>query len=496
MVDAPLNNEFLYSLLAFALVLIPAIIIHELGHYLAAKLVGISVLEFGVGFPPRVIKLFRLGETDFTLNLLPIGGFVRPFGEDLIGPSNAENEDDTDPAGKRKNDDGQPEYISERDELLARGVPADKIKSVNDVKPLPRIFFMAAGAFANFATAIVLFAVVALIGLPQEIGARVQIAEIGANSTFAGTPVEVGDAVERVNDQTFPTLFQYLDMLQTAEQPLTLTMRSLKSNENYAVTITPNAVRAVGQVFISAVVEGAPGDVAGLKPGDVIVNVNGETFPANIEPTLIIQDKTAEHAGRPMQLTILREGRLMPVELTPRINPPKGEGRIGLAIVSQYATSDGVIYVAAPAQTQLVPQPLSTAVPYAFQRTGELIGLIVTLPAKLIEGAISPEEARPVSIVGISRVGGQFLERSIRDGSPVLILNFIAMVSIFLGFTNLLPIPALDGGRILFALIELVRGKPVPLHIEHRVHWLGFIILLLLGLVVIVYDIINPLVLR
>jgi regulator of sigma E protease len=486
-------SELISAILAFALILIPAIIIHELGHFFAAKLVGISVLEFGVGFPPRVVKLFRWGETDFTLNLLPIGGFVRPFGEDLIGPSNTEGENEE---GEKRKNDASPDYISERDELILRGVAPEKIRSVNDVKPLPRIFFMAAGALANFATAVVLFSVIALIGLPQEIGARVQIAEIPANSIYANQGVAVGDAVELVNGNLFQSHYDFLELLKTANGTLTLTMRRIETNENYTVTITPSVKYVAGQVFITAVVDGTPGDEAGLQPNDVIIAIDGTPFPANGDPIQIIQQKTADFAGQPLALTVMRDGEQFSVTLTPRVNPPKGEGRIGLGITAQYMTSDGVVYVPSVPQTKLIPQSFGTSVQYGFQRTGDTLGIILSLPVKLIQGVISPEEARPVSIVGISRVGGEILNRSIKQGTPIPILEFIALVSIFLGFSNLLPIPALDGGRILFALIELVRGKPVPLHIESRVHLFGFIILLLLGLIVIVYDIFNPLVLR
>ena len=97
-----------------------------------------------------------------------------------------------------------------------------------------------------------------------------------------------------------------------------------------------------------------------------------------------------------------------------------------------------------------------------------------------------------MSIVGISRIGGEIIKESFRQGTPVLIFNFIALVSIFLGFTNLLPIPALDGGRILFVLIEMVRGKPLSPEVEGKIHAIGFLILIGLGLLVIVYDIIAP----
>jgi regulator of sigma E protease len=180
MLELLLNNNFLMSILAFALILIPAIIIHELGHFFAAKMIGVNVLEFGIGFPPRAARLFMWGETEFTLNWLPIGGFVRPLGEDMIGPVGDETNFDDDDAEKPKNS----AYITEREELMARGVPEERLLSVNQAKPLPRIFFMAAGALANFVSAIVFFFVAALVGIPVEVGARVQVVTIAPNSVF------------------------------------------------------------------------------------------------------------------------------------------------------------------------------------------------------------------------------------------------------------------------------------------------------------------------
>ncbi len=84
MLDFLLTNDALSAIVAFVLVLIPAVLIHELGHFLVAKSVGITILEFGIGMPPRALKLFTRGGTDYTLNWLPLGGFVRPLGEDMV----------------------------------------------------------------------------------------------------------------------------------------------------------------------------------------------------------------------------------------------------------------------------------------------------------------------------------------------------------------------------------------------------------------------------
>lgn len=513
MLELLLNNSFLSAVIAFALVLIPAIIIHELGHFFAAKAIGISVLEFGVGFPPRAVRLFRWGETEFTLNWLPIGGFVRPLGEDMIAPfPNQRAEQSSDDAFAVDyddvfNDDAHEEsydekpkhyvddYISEREILRERGVRDEDMLSVNEAKPWPRIFFMSAGALANFASAIVMFILVAITGIPQDVGGRMQIVYLPQASMFAGTSVEVGDAVELINNEYFEDTGDFLARLQALNgQQVTLTLRRIDDDEIYDVTVTPNISATRGYVFVAAVAPDSPAEAAGLQEGDLITAFNGMSISTDGEPTLELIDKTNEVAGQPVTLTILRGNRTFDVQLTPRLNPPPGHGRIGIAIDSQYVTSDQVRYATATNQQELIPLSFGEAVPYGFNRFGDTISLIVSIPAQIIEGTISPEEARPVSIVGISQVGGQFIQRSIEQGNPFLILNFVALISIFLGFTNLLPIPALDGGRILFVLIEIVRGKPVSPEVEGRIHWIGFALLLLLGLIIILYDIFNPLV--
>jgi regulator of sigma E protease len=481
------GTDFIYAVLAFALVLIPAIIIHELGHFFAAKWVGINVLEFGIGFPPRAMRLFMWGETEFTLNWLPIGGFVRPLGEDFIGPVDASEETDQE---KRKNDD---QYISERDELLARGVPESKMMSVNEAKPLARIFFMVAGAGANFISAIVFFIVAALLGLRQEVGARVQLSDLSASGVFAGTSVVMGDVVEKVNGEYFASAEIFLQAWTTNNgKPVTLTMRSLDKGENYEVVVTPKSNNITPQVLILGVAEDSPGQKAGLLPGDAIVKVDGYSIPNGIEPSVYLQQITTQKAGQGVELTVIRKGETMNFTMIPRLDPPQGQGRIGLSIASQYSLTDGFALIRAEAQTKLVPQPLDKAVTYGFKTTGDILGVIVSIPSRIIERKISPEEVRPVSIIGISRIGGKILEQSVADGSPSFILQFIASVSIFLGFTNLLPFPPLDGGRVVFVLIEMVRGKPVPISIEKTITIVGMLLLLGLGLFVMLLDVIQP----
>ncbi len=485
-----LSSDFLFSIIAFGLILIPAIIIHELGHFFAAKWAGINVLEFGVGFPPRLATLFRWGETDFTLNWLPLGGFVRPLGEDMLGP-NADPDED----GFSENPDGKPKksaFMSDRDELIARGVPEEDLKSVSEAKPLPRIFFMAAGALANVVSAIVLFIIAALFGLPEFAGVRVQIVDIPANSEFSNTPVQVDDAIERVNGERFETydaLFSY--WLSQNDDPVTLSMLRPADETQYEVTLPASALESIsGLVRVTTIVEDTPAAEAGIQAGDLISAINGEPLN-NTDPTTFLVERIQASVNEPVRLSVLRDGQIREITVTPR--DAQNGGQVGIGIQPAFRSANGVQFNEATPQQQLAPKPLGEAVVFGFSQTYDILELIVTLPAQLINGVISPEQARPVSVVGISQIGGSILQQSVAERNPSVALHFMGMISIFLGITNLLPIPALDGGRIVFVIIEMVRGKPVPPHIENQIHYIGMALLLLLGVIVIFYDIFNPL---
>lgn len=490
MVDFLLQNDFLLSVIAFGLILIPAIIVHELGHFFAAKLVGINVLEFGIGFPPRLVRLFTWGETEFTLNWLPIGGFVRPLGEDMVGPLDPDAENDEEQDGNKPKN----AYYSEREELINRGVPEDKLLSVNEAKPLPRIFFMVAGAFANFATAILLFVVVALIGLPEFIGARLQVAEVPAASALAQAGVETGDVIEQMNGEYFASTTEYFARLdENLNEPVMLSMRDFDTGDAYEVTYIPSGGDISARILITSIETGSPADDAGLVAGDHILRINGESLSTE-DPVAQLQSVTIDNAGREIMLTISREGITREMTLIPRAEVAENQGRIGITIQGQRVDAEGVAYARTIDQEALVPQDLGPAVAHGFRQTGETIALIASIPSQLIQGTITPEQARPVSFVGISRIGAAFLQQSIDQGTPTIILNLIALVSIFLGFTNLLPIPPLDGGRVVFAMIEMVRGRPVSPRIEGLIMRIGIAFILGLAVLVIIYDIIDPII--
>jgi regulator of sigma E protease len=130
---------------------------------------------------------------------------------------------------------------------------------------------------------------------------------------------------------------------------------------------------------------------------------------------------------------------------------------------------------------------------YSVARIGGVFNTILSVPAQILQGTAQPEQLRLTSPLGISQVGAVFLQDSIEQRQPAILLEFMALISIALGFTNLLPIPALDGGRILFVLIEIIRGRPIAPEREGMVHFIGVILLLSLMVVVLLNDIRDPL---
>ena len=489
-------NDILLAVIAFGIVLIPAVIIHELGHFFAAKLVGINVLEFGIGFPPRVGVLFRWGETEFTLNALPIGGFVRPLGEDMIGPA-TEDKVKRDRVVLEQRRSELVRVVSEREMLRMRGVDERKMMSVNEAPAPGRIFFMAAGALANFATAVLLFIVAALIGLSLPVGGLSQIVAIPDGSIFRDTAVEVGDAIERINGVRFDDFAGFHDAIAFyAGDEIEFSLIRNETNESYQVEIKPDFARRAGYVHVLAVLEDSPAARAGIEAGDLIIAIAGVPIPASGDTAGTLNEASRNAEGRPLPLTILRENEdgsieRLSVTVVPRVDPPEGEGRLGIGIRSQFGLGEGTRFANAGFKKENIPQSLPHAIAYGLRTTGDTFRLIASIPGRLLDGSLSGKDARPISIIGISKIGGEFLQRSMTEG-PGLMLHFVALISIFLGISNLLPIPALDGGRIVFVIIEVLRGKPVDPRIEARVHQIGILLLLALGVVIMAYDLINP----
>lgn len=475
MLDFLLGNDALSAIVAFILVLIPAVLIHELGHFLAAKSVGITILEFGIGMPPRMLKLFTLGGTDYTLNWLPLGGFVRPLGEDMVSQKGGEA------------------LAEDRAEAQKRGFK--RTMSVNEAKPLARVWFFAAGAIANFIMAFVIFVIIALTGVPEVTGGLISVEAVQPTSALADSGLQQGDIIESINGTRFFNGDEFADLLYASDGE-EVTLNVLRGEEQTPVTLTftPDLTDGVerNQLYplVLGIAAGSPAEEAGLVSGDIVLRFNGEPV-TGIES---LQAQTRQHLDQTVTLTVLRDyEEEIEVTLTPRSAPPVGEGAMGINI-GEAGVSEGLglVYLQG-SQRELVPQSLGAAVTYSINRVAGVINTILSIPGQIINQTADPNSLRLTSPLGISQAGAVFLQESIEQNQPGIILEFMALISLALGFTNLLPIPALDGGRILFVVIELLRGRPIAPEREGIVHLVGLALLLSLMVVVLLNDIANPL---
>lgn len=320
------------------------IFVHEFGHFIVAKLSGVKVLEFALGFGPKIIG-FSKDETDYSLRIVPLGGFCRMLGEDP--------------------DEGGQEG------------------SFTNASPLSRIAIIAAGPVMNFLLAVFLFFLVySIVGVPNP-----DLTEIGE------------------------------------------------------------------------VIPGSEAEQAGLESGDRIAAIEGEEVE-NWEQIVSIINENPE---KELELTILRNGESLEIDVVPEKNPETGVGQIGI--------------------TNLVDTGVFSAFIESIRETAWFTSMIIVSLVEMISGQTEPDVAGPVGIVHmigeVARMG------------LVNLATFGAFLSINLGILNLLPIPALDGSRLLFILVEFVRGRPVDPVKEGFVHFIGFALLIMLIIIISYKDLLR-----
>jgi len=247
----------------------------------------------------------------------------------------------------------------------------------------------------------------------------------------------------------------------------------------------------VNGVLVTEISPSSPAAGA-FKVNDRITKID----QTEITATDLLVNYVRKNAGKEVTVTFLRDGKEQTAKVTPRKDPPSGQGPLGITIVTDsteidpafgFSLTDKEPYVYETKRSNIIE-----GLGVAGTQFGDLMNRIVQAPVMMVRGVLSPSEARPVSVVGISQMGGQVLQQSLDTGESYPLLGFAAVISIALGVTNLLPIPALDGGRILFVIIEMIRGKPIDPEKEGYVHLVGLGLLLALSVLLIFNDIINP----
>ncbi len=434
----------LTTIVSFILVLGFLVFIHELGHYWVARRNGIVVEEFGFGYPPRLVKLFTYDGTDFTINALPLGGFARMKGED---------------AGD-----------------ISTG-------SFNGASRRGRAATLVAGPLMNAVLAALLFAGSFMAGFPAA-AAHPRIDGVAAGSAAEALGLQVGDIV--IDAAGVPVQVSLLPndvATPIATQPKEGAEAVLRVSRNREIVRLPfsdyqaalAAVRATDYfpvlgTQVGAVAPDSPAEAAGLQSGDLIYSVNDQVVTYEDPLNVIVR----ENLDSPVTIALLRGDQWVTASATPRSAPPEGQGALGVQI-------NGV--------SELATMPFHIALWEGVKATGEYAMLVLQLPAMLISGAISPEQAQFSGPIGIAQMVGDAASATINTGLWFPILRLSAVLSAALAITNLLPLPALDGGRLLFILVEAIRGRRVSPEREGLIHMIGFMVLLGLMLVITVRDI-------
>jgi regulator of sigma E protease len=229
--------------------------------------------------------------------------------------------------------------------------------------------------------------------------------------------------------------------------------------------------------LVTEVVPASPAQTVGLVNGDIITKIN-ETDLIDIED---FQNRIRLAAGSEVSLTTLRGAETLTLKVTPRLNPPAGQGALGIGITNP-----------------LKPMPFFRAVGSAFDTFGKQVVETVKLPFRLIQGEVAPQDARMVGIKGIYDIFSQAntMDQTTQVAAstplPFYRMTLISILSIALGLTNLLPVPPTDGGQIMLLLPELLFKKRIPQTIINKVNSVGYILLLGLMLYITFQDFLNP----
>ena len=435
----------LTTLVAVAVILGGLILVHELGHFWAAKAVDIEVPRFSIGLGPKMVG-FQRGETEYVISWLPLGGYVKMAGM-------GEEEAFEGIEGEASSEDREP---SDRD---------------FDAKPVwARGLVLSAGVGMNFLFAAVAFAVISGVwGVAPRQEASIGTVEETALPAEAVALARVpdGSRVEAVNGETVET-FEDLQMALATARPGSTTLRLAGGG---AVTFRmpegeearTAVARALGPVtgspiepVVGEVVEGGPADSAGLRPGDRVVSLDGRP----VESWQAFARAVEERPGRTVPLVVMRDSARQRLEVTPSVNvlASAGDtvryGRIGAA-----TEQDALQAALAGSGRRLGPLE---AAGYGLSQTWSWTVRTVEILGGMISGAISADSlAGPVRIAEMSG--------DVARMGAVAFLSFMAILSVNLAILNLLPIPVLDGGQLVFLAIEAVRGRAVS--VETRVRW-------------------------
>ena len=462
-------SNFLITVFAFLLTLGLVVTVHELGHFLFCKLFGVYVKTFSIGIGPKFLRK-RWGETEYVLSAIPFGGYVKMAGEGLM-----EEIQDTGTWEERKYPMGTEEGNAE-----AAGMD-DHIPLERHFHSRPawqRFLVFVAGPLFNLVLAFVIYTLLALSNGLQTIPFT-RLGEVTAGSPAAAAGLQVGDQVIAVNGQPVKTwseltygLIPEANIPKGATPPAAVTYERDGTRQETTVAPVFDDEQGVWQLGLSPwnttvglVQRGGPADKLGLQRGDVIERVAGKT----VTSFGAVADIINESPDQEVLIEWLRDGQALSGSVVPdltEIAPGEFKGRI---FMEPYFGFEKV--------------GLGESLQLGYRRTADTIGVTAGVLGDFVRRKLGLD-----AVGGPLRIGqaaGEMLRWSFSH-----LMYFIAFFSINLFLLNLMPIPVLDGGHVLFLIIEVARGgKPVPERLQAIATQVGLIILLLFMTFVVVLDV-------
>lgn len=442
--------EWVISLLStlgiFALALLILVFFHELGHFLAAKLFGMRVERFSLGFPPRVWGVQK-GETDYCIGATPLGGYVKISG--MIDESM-----DTD-------------YLEEEPKPW-------EFRS----KPVwQRIVVITAGVVFNMILAVLIFAGIALsYGESNILVDSMEGLYIPEGSVAAHAGFRTGDKIMAVNGQEVKYFKDLVSPNQLLEKDLNYTL--LRNGKRTTIAVPDSLLDRINKEGgllspimalpsqVRQVQEGSPADTAGLKDGDRIIAVNGDSVAYWQQLVEKIQS-----AKGPLQLAVQRNGTTFETAVKPN--------------------DQNIIGILAPSGTDVfevehLRYGLFGAIGFGVERTGETFTGIIQGFSKMFSGAISIREnlGGPVAIANVTK-------QATESGGALGFWRITAFLSVTLAIMNILPIPVLDGGHLMFLIYEGITRREPSAKVRMALQQIGFILIIALFIFVTFNDIIR-----
>lgn len=463
-----MSSNLPITIFAFLITLGLVVIVHELGHFLFCKLFGVYVKTFSIGIGPKFLRK-RWGETEYALSAIPFGGYVKMAGEGLM-----EEIQDTGTWQERKyplgTEEGNAEAAGQDDHIPPH-------RHFHSKPAWQRLLVFVAGPLFNLGLAFVLYTGLVLGNGLQNIPFT-RVGAVQPDSPAATAGFAVGDRITAVDGRAVGDWGAIQDAFvplanrrATATPPVTVTVQ--RDGSAVDLNLQPQLEADTGawsvglepwNTTVGLVQKGGPADHLGLRQGDVIVSVDGKPVTAFSQIAGIINERPSE----PTTLVWERDGRQLSGQVTPEMTEITPGTNMGRIFLEPYYSYDKV--------------GLGQAVQLGWQRTVDTIKVTVGVLGDFMKRKLGLD-----AVGGPLRIGqaaGEMLRWSFSH-----LMYFVAFFSINLFLLNLMPIPVLDGGHVLFLLLEVVRGgKPVPERLQAIATQMGLIILLLFMTFVVVLD--------